>query len=65
MQDVTMGIGGIWDACVTGVDFAMGVSILVVPGSVFTQVGHMTVYSSSKEVGLNWGFTVAFLLIIL
>ena len=31
-----MGIEGIWDACVTGVDFAMGVSILVVPGSVFT-----------------------------
>ena len=31
-----MGIEGIWDACVTGVDFAMGVSILLVPGSVFT-----------------------------
>ena len=60
-----MGIEGIWDACVTRVDFAMGVSILVIPGSVFTQGGHMTVYSSSKEVGPNLGFTVAFSLIIL
>ena len=32
----TIGNTGICDAWVTGVDFAMGVSILVVPGRVLT-----------------------------
>ena len=32
----TFGITGICDACVTGVDFAMGVAMLVIPGRVFS-----------------------------
>ena len=49
----TADILGIHDTCVVGVDLARGVTILVVPGTVFALVGWIEVYSSSKEVGLN------------
>ena len=35
-QGVGMGMEGIGPVCVTGVDFAIGIPILVIPGSVFT-----------------------------
>ena len=58
-------IVGIHEDCVIGVDLARGVTMLVDPGRVFAYVGCIDTYSPSKQVGLNWGFTVALSLITL
>ena len=46
-------IMGICKGCVIGVDLATGVNKLVVPGRVFTWVGHTDIFSPSGKADLN------------